>query len=171
MYLVLNILLVLNLISFYNTFFLSVEVLLFFLFILICFNLFCIGYKVCSIFFLQQKNWIVDEYFNKFFDFYYFLDFYQFYINLFVKNLVYTFFIIKFFFDFYNAIVIEKSLGLKNFLYLLCNNLLFVLVTNRFYLTKLEICCYFTNLSQQYSFLKFYWNVLKGFPIKWVLNI
>lgn len=171
LYLSLNIILVLNLFSYYNNFFLNVEVLLFLLFIFIVFNIFRISYKLLGIYLLQQKNLIVEEYYNKFFDFFHFLNFYKSNLKIYVKNLIYNIILLKFVLQFFRNFYFKKLIFLKNIITYLVNNFLYVYYLQDILLKKLKTKNFFILKIKNFLFLKFYFNILKPSLNTWISNI
>lgn len=171
LYLILNIILVLNLFSYYNNFFLNVEVLLFLLFLFIVFNIFKMSSKLLSIFLVQQKNLIIEEYYNKFFDFYYFLDFYKVNLNVYLKNLVYNVILLKFVLQFFQNFYLKKLSFFKNIINYLVNNFLYIYYLQDILLKKIKTKNFFELKIKNFLFLKFYFNILKPSFYKWISNI
>lgn len=122
--------------TFYNFYFLSIEILLFFIFVTIFFNFFFYLYNILSDYLILKKNEILKEYFLKLYDFFYFLDIYKKKVLNILKNLNFFFNFLKFILIFYKDLFFKK-IKFFNFIYIyLINNIFTNFIINNISFNK-----------------------------------
>lgn len=154
-----NLIIFLNIYSFYNDFALNIEVLLFFIFISIVLNLFIYLYLVLINFMNVKKDEVLKEYFLSLFDLYNLLLIFKEKLFFFKKILIKLYNFIKYISIFLRLKYISKFLKIKNYYIYIFNN---VLNNNFLYslFIKKKLFNYFFNFKKKYFFFFKYYNNL-----------
>ena len=155
----LNLVIFLNIYSFYNNFVLNIEVLLFFIFIFIILNLFLYLYLILINFINVKKDEVLKEYFLSLFDLYNLLLIFKEKLFFFKKILIKLYNFIKYISIFLRLKYISKFLKIKNFFLYIFNNVL----NNNFLCSlfiKKKLYNFFFNFKKNlFFFLKYYNNI------------
>ena len=155
----LNLIIFLNIYSFYNDFALNIEVLLFFIFIFIVLNLFIYLYSVLINFMNVKKDEVLKEYFLSLFDLYNLLLIFKEKLFFFKKILIKLYNFIKYISLFLRLNYISKFLKIKNYYIYIFNN---VLNNNFLYslFIKKKLLNYSFNFKKNFFFFNKYYNNL-----------
>lgn len=155
----LNLIIFLNIYSFYNDFALNIEVLLFFIFIFIVLNLFIYLYSVLVNFMNVKKDEVLKEYFLSLFDLYNLLLIFKEKLFFFKKILIKLYNFIKYISLFLRLNYISKFLKIKNYYIYIFNN---VLNNNFLYslFIKKKLLNYSFNFKKNFFFFNKYYNNL-----------
>ena len=155
----LNLIIFLNIYSFYNDFALNIYVLLFFIFIFIVLNLFIYLYSVLINFMNVKKDEVLKEYFLSLFDLYNLLLIFKEKLFFFKKILIKLYNFIKYISLFLRLNYISKFLKIKNYYIYIFNN---VLNNNFLYslFIKKKLLNYSFNFKKNFFFFNKYYNNL-----------
>ena len=156
----LNLIIFLNIFSFYSNFALNIEVLLLFIFISIILNLFLYLYLILVNFINVKKDEVLKEYFLSLFDLFNLLIIFKEKLFFFRKILIKLYNYIKYIYIYVRLNFVYKFLKIKNFYLYIFNNVL-----NNYFLYSLfiknKIFNYYFNFKKKiFFFSSYYGNIL-----------